>query len=282
MSCAVCESLRPLMLEHVTPGQRCTIVIWRAAMQKSVTDRGCAECELLFNTVVTAKGDVKIDWGSESKSLRLTTAKGLPLQIIDGSAGLYLEMYHRYCNPTESGMPSTIGYGSAISKRSVSDESVALVSSWLSECETKHRLCKPSTACSPPTRLLRLNRGATGQIGLRLIDASHLHDRYVAPSYSWVCPSKHPQLKTTKDLLSRHKDNIDFHSLPRTLQDAAVLTRKLGFEHLWVDALCIIQDDEKDWNVEAARMSEVYMNASETLVASRSTGSSDVLLGEHS
>lgn len=34
--------------------------------------------------------------------------------------------------------------------------------------------------------------------------------------------------------------------LPKTGQDAVFIVRKLGFRYLWVDSLCIIQDDEDD------------------------------------
>lgn len=47
---------------------------------------------------------------------------------------------------------------------------------------------------------------------------------------------------------------IPWQRLPRTLRDAMILTAKLGFGLLWIDALCIIQDDHLDWSIEAAHM----------------------------
>jgi hypothetical protein len=60
--------------------------------------------------------------------------------------------------------------------------------------------------------------------------------------------------------------------LPRTFQDAIAMTRKLGVRYMWIDSLCICQDDVKDWERESARMAAVYSNAYLTIAA---TGSSD-------
>jgi hypothetical protein len=62
-----------------------------------------------------------------------------------------------------------------------------------------------------------------------------------------------------------YKRNIDtlsksmrFDNLPKTFQDAIIVTRKLGVQYLWVDSLCITQDDEDDWNRESRLMEKVF------------------------
>ncbi len=40
-----------------------------------------------------------------------------------------------------------------------------------------------------------------------------------------------------------------------------ILTRILEIRYLWIDALCIVQDDEDDWVREAALMANVYGSA---------------------
>ncbi|KAH6673647.1 heterokaryon incompatibility protein-domain-containing protein [Halenospora varia] len=47
-----------------------------------------------------------------------------------------------------------------------------------------------------------------------------------------------------------------------------IVTQKLGFQYMWVDALCIIQQDAEDWSKEASRMCSVCQNAVLTLAAS--------------
>jgi hypothetical protein len=53
-------------------------------------------------------------------------------------------------------------------------------------------------------------------------------------------------------------------SLPQTFKDAIHICRKLGIYRLWIDALCIIQDDLKDWEIESAKMASIYAGASLT------------------
>ena len=56
-------------------------------------------------------------------------------------------------------------------------------------------------------------------------------------------------------------------SLCKTFQDAVLATCSLGYRFLWIDSLCIVQDDEDDWRRESALMSEVYGNAVVNLAA---------------
>ena len=49
--------------------------------------------------------------------------------------------------------------------------------------------------------------------------------------------------------------------LPQTLQHAFRLARLLGIRYLWIDALCIVQDDPEEWELEAAKMGLIYSNA---------------------
>lgn len=65
-------------------------------------------------------------------------------------------------------------------------------------------------------------------------------------------------------------------NLPKTFQDAIQVCYKLGIQYLWIDSLCIIQDDSGDWQHESAKMAAVYQDAFITLAA---TGSSSCTKG---
>jgi hypothetical protein len=54
---------------------------------------------------------------------------------------------------------------------------------------------------------------------------------------------------------------IRFADLPKTFQDAIMVARYLGVRYLWIDALCIVQDDKIDWHREALSMGNIYQNA---------------------
>jgi len=96
--------------------------------------------------------------------------------------------------------------------------------------------------------------------------------RYIALSYCWGSQIQaSAQRKSTRATIAEHERQIPLQSLPKTIQDAILATRELGISHLWVDALCIVQDDEDDRNHEIARMGMIYANAYCTLSASGAT-----------
>jgi hypothetical protein len=71
---------------------------------------------------------------------------------------------------------------------------------------------------------------------------------------------------------------INFGELPRTFQDAITVTRQLGIRFLWIDSLCIIQDDPEDWERESKRMEDVFSSAYCTIAVTCATGSADGFL----
>ncbi|KAK4208277.1 heterokaryon incompatibility protein-domain-containing protein [Rhypophila decipiens] len=55
--------------------------------------------------------------------------------------------------------------------------------------------------------------------------------------------------------------------LPRTINDAIEAVELLGYRVLWVDSLCIIQDDDADRHSQLLRMDAIYRNASPAIAA---------------
>ncbi|KAL8961910.1 MAG: hypothetical protein Q9193_001605 [Seirophora villosa] len=58
-----------------------------------------------------------------------------------------------------------------------------------------------------------------------------------------------------------------------TFRDAICITRELGERYLWIDSLCIVQDNEDDWKQEAAFMADIYGQSYCTLAALSSADS---------
>lgn len=71
---------------------------------------------------------------------------------------------------------------------------------------------------------------------------------------------------------------IPLDELTQTFLDAIEIARKLGIPYIWIDALCIIQDDDEDWAQEAARMADVYKNANLIIAATSSKNGDDGFL----
>jgi len=66
--------------------------------------------------------------------------------------------------------------------------------------------------------------------------------------------------------------------MPQNFHDAITVTRKSGLKYLWIDSLCIIQDDSLDWAREAAKMDRVYANAYLTIAATSSSSTHEGFL----
>jgi hypothetical protein len=120
-----------------------------------------------------------------------------------------------------------------------------------------------------PSRLISFNISKpVSHAHVRLVDGGMLPDTavYAALSYCWGGDQK---LKLTKANYNQLYQNISFDSLPRTLQDAIIVAWNFEIQYLWVDALCITQDDEVDMGRELSIMAQVYQNAFLTISASR-------------
>ncbi|MCJ1251866.1 hypothetical protein MMC30_009104 [Trapelia coarctata] len=73
--------------------------------------------------------------------------------------------------------------------------------------------------------------------------------------------------------MAEHASGIPTSRLPPSFRDAVTITRRLGIRYLWIDALCIIQDDPEDWRVESAQMTRIYGMSFLTIVAAGASNS---------
>ena len=159
--------------------------------------------------------------------------------------------------------------------QSGSDESIAFIQRMLVECDAKHPRCKLGLTgevieeeTQMPSRVIDIvsfdDHGTP-----RLLETKGPKGRYIAVSHSWGKIVK--PFTTTKNVESLKK-RIDFASLPKTFQDSIFIARKLGVQYVWIDSVCIIQDDGEDWTHEAKTMGLVYQKAYLTISASQSPG----------
>ncbi|KAK4213817.1 heterokaryon incompatibility protein-domain-containing protein [Rhypophila decipiens] len=93
--------------------------------------------------------------------------------------------------------------------------------------------------------------------------------KYAALSYCWGPPSDAlTQCTITSASLSSRLGQVGIQKeeLSPILLDAITVTRRLGLSYLWIDSLCILQDDLADWEAESAVMGRIYSNAWVTIV----------------
>lgn len=142
-----------------------------------------------------------------------------------------------------------------------------LAATWLSKCLGNHHRCGKASPHELPTRVIDV--GVENAVNVQLLKGSPLEGYWAALSYCW---GEQGFLKTTKNNISEHFEGIRLSKLPKTLRDAVLITRRLGLRYIWIDALCIIQDDTEDWEREAAKMNRVYKDCVITIAAANSSG----------
>ncbi len=150
---------------------------------------------------------------------------------------------------------------------------------WLRICERDHALCNALRnvldTAEMPTRLLAVDCSDPSRV--RLQETTGMDKKpYVALSYCWGGPLD--DLKTMKANIKEKMAGIDFQSLPKTIKDAVNVTRQLQYQYLWIDALCIVQDDDGDKNRELRKMAQIYTGASLVIDAARARGSHEGFL----
>jgi len=102
--------------------------------------------------------------------------------------------------------------------------------------------------------------------------------RYAALSYVW---GSYPAIKLKIDNVEQLQQPgfLGTLQLPQTITGASELASMLGIDYLWVDALCIIQDDDEDKKYQISKMGSIYNSAFLTIVAASENDSDASLPG---
>jgi hypothetical protein len=139
----------------------------------------------------------------------------------------------------------------------------------MNTCMKTHESCKSAGEQLLPKRVLKIQDLGHGRFHVRLIETNKEHDVYTALSHCWG--NEQPCI-TTSSTLEARKQRISWAEIPKTFRDAIIFTAKLGIQYIWIDSLCIIQDDAIDWEIESSKMADVYQHAALTISATSSPG----------
>jgi Heterokaryon incompatibility protein (HET) len=155
-----------------------------------------------------------------------------------------------------------------LSEHTGSVECLQMACKWLRDCTRDHKCSVPRDATGfLPTRLLYLGpRSKQRQHHPEGCDSSMLqihtqadflgfNNSYTTLSHCWGGQGFVKLLSSNINDLRRQ---ILLSSLPATFRDAILITQSLGFQYIWINSLCIIQDSIEDWTIEAGKMGEVY------------------------
>lgn len=153
-----------------------------------------------------------------------------------------------------------------------SQATIDLARRWLRSCRENHKECSKLGVFSHdrPKRFLRLSGSYVDPL-VCLVETKDLSPNisYVTLSHCW---GTKPILKLTTANYQSFVNGLSFLSLSQTFRDTVQITMRLGFDLLWIDALCIIQDDAQDLQAEIPRMGTIYGNCVCTIAALSSQG----------
>lgn len=103
---------------------------------------------------------------------------------------------------------------------------------------------------------------------------------YAILSYCWGGPQP-IQLTHDNANVKNLENGIPVTQLPKSLRDAAWFTKEIGLKYLWIDALCIFQDDVEDKIHEISRMELNYGQSTVTICAASASKCSEGFIVPH-
>lgn len=132
--------------------------------------------------------------------------------------------------------------------------------------ETHGESCQLVEEARLPTRVLDVGTDESSLVKLHISQPGE-EPVYTTLSHCW---GGDIAIKTTKDTFETKLRGLELSALPPTFRDAVIFTRGLKIRYLWIDSMCIIQDDQQDWAKESVKMGSVYRGATVTIAANMS------------
>jgi hypothetical protein len=136
---------------------------------------------------------------------------------------------------------NTSGLLPSVVRSASAEERLLVAKSWISECNQSHQECNiDERPKSTPSRVLDLRLAeAIGKISL--VQSDQINGPYAALSHCW---GKIALPRTTKCTLARMESGFPILELPPSFRDAIEVCHALDIPFLWIDSLCIVQDDQ--------------------------------------
>lgn len=179
--------------------------------------------------------------------------------------------------------------GSSDNPQDLSKKRWDWVRAWMADCSNKdrHPLCSRAleaieSSSYLPTRVIEVASiiGQDNSRHYRLLETAKSlpgRHRYATLSHIWGTVQQPPYRTVSGNYEKRLEYGIPRDDLPACFQDAIDAADKLDIPYIWIDSLCIIQDDKIDCPTEAGRMDQVYSNSFLNLSATASSSSKDRL-----
>ena len=156
----------------------------------------------------------------------------------------------------------------------------AKIKIWINTCKTRHRMCRVGLSGTSygtikevkenpkmPSRIVFV--GTVEGDTPYLIETGSNRAEYATLSYYWGARpfmADWPHVTLSSNLAERLA-GAPLKYMLLTIEQAILVCQKLGLQYLWVDCLCIVQDDRIDWERESRSMHEIYERSTITIIA---------------
>ncbi|KAF2502330.1 HET-domain-containing protein [Lophium mytilinum] len=229
-------------------------------------DRGCLKCQILYQACIQLHPALEEDASfvlvrleEHYQMVRLVLGDAKEDRRVIGNQEVHL---HYLYNTSPPDWIILYPYRTPSASRKTGFR--AVLSEWLKDCDENHSACKRGNTVLP-TRVINVGKKSAEGYDPFLHISSGEEGQYAALSHCW---GKTTFLKTMKSNVAKHQSSIPFTALPINFQHAIIVCRAINIQYIWIDSLCILQDDGPDWEIEASRMASIYQNASVVLFAS--------------
>jgi hypothetical protein len=152
---------------------------------------------------------------------------------------------------------------------------------WLSRCMAEHTTCCRTEPSSVGGSIDQAESESPVTSPFRLIEVVHLNGevesarlttlptvnaevKYLTLSHCWGGADI---VKLTQASLAQLEADIPMGSLPKNFAEALKVTAHLGFNYIWIDSLCVVQDSPEDWELQSQQMGKIYWRSSCTIAA---------------
>ncbi|KAK4445196.1 heterokaryon incompatibility protein-domain-containing protein [Podospora aff. communis PSN243] len=230
-----------------------------------------------FNSISSKLYSNRDDLEQEAKWIRLKRGREVQRLLVSWPGTRAQGQIQCLANPESNVESRGVRDGIFMGRLVESDQpDWSLLRSWLRHCDRCHgRLCEAKEAESAHERL-PANMRVIDVVDKRVVPCRKGWE-YVALTYVWgehLLGRPMPKMDK-KRATGRASQASELPKwLPKTISDAMVAVDRLGYRYLWVDSLCIVQDDDQDMHNQLLRMDAIYINASLS-IAGASGGHAD-------
>jgi Heterokaryon incompatibility protein (HET) len=237
---------------------------------------GCGWCSLINRLDDESEDSIPSEFRGDKSTIEVELGIGwLHEKYTPDGNNRYRVWVNRVCSylsacTTENSAVSDVVTSRSLHTDVASDLTFEKIQQWMQKCST-HPECGPLSDSPLPTRLIKV-APEDGVGEPRIISAKGFRGKYAALSYCWG--GKQLGMTVKENIASRFRQ-LDTGELSKTVLQAIQTTKRMGLQYVWVDAICIIQDDEEDRTNEIRQMCDIYRQAYVTIVAANAAHSSD-------